>query len=112
MGMGRLFLIKQAKRVVVIFRGHDGYVKRSSDWWSPEPLDIFVAQSDEWYGPRDWSPRKKRRGDQVLGEVHSDERVDVFSDGPNGQSLWSLDPFYDERTLIIIPASKKLVEVP
>lgn len=110
----RLFLIKQVSRVVAVIRGNDGNVRaHTSEWRSVEPLDIFVARTDEWYGPRDWSPRKKKRGDLVLAEIYQDERVDVFSDGPNGQTIWSLEPFFVEGMLVVIPApAPKAVAVP
>ena len=85
---------------------------RTDEWSSAEPQDIFVARSDEWYGPRDWSPRKKKRGDLILGEVGLDERAVVFCEGPGGETIWSLEPFFVEGMLVIIPLSKQQAAVP
>lgn len=110
----RLFLSQQAQRVMAVIHGIDGHMRaRTSEWWSVEPQDIFVARTDEWYGPRDWSPRKKKRGDLILAEVYQDEQVSVFIYGPNGQAIWSLDPFFTDAMLVIIPATTpKAVAVP
>lgn len=107
MSLQRLFLAKQAKRVRAVIYGADGHAERQiPEWWSIEPKDVFVARTDEWYGPRDWSPRKKRRGDKVLTEISADDVVSVVIDSPEGQTIWTMDPFFMQATLVIIPVSE------
>lgn len=108
MSLQRLFLANQAKRVIAVIYGvnlgqiYKPHVRRF-EWSSPEPRDIFVAHSSEWYGPRDWSPRKVKRGDKVLAEIGKEERVDIVVDTPLEQRVWTFDPFFLERMLVIIP---------
>lgn len=111
MSIQRMVFVRRAVRVRAFIRNALG--EKSYEWrnWG-EPMDIWVASTSDWYGPRDWSPRKHKRGDMVLGEVGDPDEIQVVveEDG-QPERIWGFDPFWVEGALVIIPVLAPKVSV-
>jgi len=108
MSTQRMIFVRRALQVRAFISGVDD---RYYEWKNlAEPIDIYVACTTEWYGPRDWSPRKHKRGDTVLGELRDSDQIKIIVvEEGEPERIWYIDPFWVEGALVVIPVLQATV---
>ena len=109
MSLDRLLFVRNVTKVrALVFKD---VAEKIYDWTNPgEPVDMYVCISSEYHGPRDWSPRKKKKQEEiVLGEVDDLDRIGIFiHQADEGETLWNFDPSVLQGFLVLLPVLRKI----